>query len=258
MTDQNKNDGGAVNNGANNGDGAATDGGQGNEVKIYRPEGMPDHYAGASDNETIDKLYKAVNGFRKDQAKGKGFPEKLDDYKLELPEEISSKLIRAGEDGKDPVFEHMRGVFHSRGISSEDAIAIMTEYASKFGDPAGDESTADFEYKSIGGAEKAQPMIDGAKTFLQGLQNSKKLSDKAVEELTLLTYHSEGLTAINELRALLGDKTIPSKIEGGGGGKKTQAELNKMMEDPKYWKEKDPSFIKEVTEGFQALYNESA
>jgi hypothetical protein len=27
-----------------------------------------------------------------------------------------------------------------------------------------------------------------------------------------------------------------------------------MMRDPRYWRERDPSFIAQVTEGFQRLY----
>ena len=33
-------------------------------------------------------------------------------------------------------------------------------------------------------------------------------------------------------------------------------DLQAMMSDPKYWRDKDPSFIAKVTEGFQRLYSE--
>ena len=33
-----------------------------------------------------------------------------------------------------------------------------------------------------------------------------------------------------------------------------EAELSSMMRDPKYWRDKDPSFVAKVTEGFQNLY----
>lgn len=34
-------------------------------------------------------------------------------------------------------------------------------------------------------------------------------------------------------------------------------DLQSMMRDPKYWRDKDPSFVAKVTEGFQRLYSNS-
>lgn len=33
-----------------------------------------------------------------------------------------------------------------------------------------------------------------------------------------------------------------------------EAELTRMMRDPRYWRERDPAFVAQVTEGFQRLY----
>jgi hypothetical protein len=33
-------------------------------------------------------------------------------------------------------------------------------------------------------------------------------------------------------------------------------ELHSMMRDPKYWRDRDPSFVAKVTEGFQRIYGE--
>ncbi|MDP2207053.1 MAG: hypothetical protein Q8K65_12195, partial [Alphaproteobacteria bacterium] len=76
----------------------------GTAPQAYRPEGLPDHFAGKDDRETIDKLHKAVDGFRKEQGK-KGVPETPDGYELALPDDIKQKVLRPGEDGKDALFE---------------------------------------------------------------------------------------------------------------------------------------------------------
>ena len=34
----------------------------------------------------------------------------------------------------------------------------------------------------------------------------------------------------------------------------SEKQLREMMNDPRYWKDRDPLFIKEVTEGFQQIY----
>jgi hypothetical protein len=35
----------------------------------------------------------------------------------------------------------------------------------------------------------------------------------------------------------------------------TLGELRNMQNDPRYWREKDPVFMKKVQEGYQRLYN---
>lgn len=240
---------------------AAGDENKGDEApKGYRPEGLSDHLYGISDNETIDKLFSAYDGARKELSKKSGVPDKLDDYKIELPEEISKVIIKAGEDGKDPIFEHMRGEFHKRGVKAEDAVAIMTEWASKYGEMQSammsGEGMPDFEYKGYGGAEKAQPVIDGGIAWATGLKNAGKLDDVGMEEIKLLTSHEGGLRLIEQLRVAMGGEQIPANIKGKEmGGAMDEKELQSMMRDPKYWRDKDPAFIDKVTKGFQALYN---
>ena len=42
-----------------------------------------------------------------------------------------------------------------------------------------------------------------------------------------------------------------AETESGSGN----LDLQSMMRDPKYWRDKDPSFVAKVTEGFQRLYS---
>lgn len=35
---------------------------------------------------------------------------------------------------------------------------------------------------------------------------------------------------------------------------RTEAELRRLMADPKYWRDRDPQIIDEVTQGFRTLY----
>jgi hypothetical protein len=40
----------------------------------------------------------------------------------------------------------------------------------------------------------------------------------------------------------------------GAGPELNEAALTGMMRDPRYWRERDPTFVAKVTEGFQRLY----
>jgi hypothetical protein len=40
----------------------------------------------------------------------------------------------------------------------------------------------------------------------------------------------------------------------GAQGDIDEAALTRMMRDPRYWRERDPAFVAQVTDGFQRLY----
>lgn len=40
------------------------------------------------------------------------------------------------------------------------------------------------------------------------------------------------------------------------GGELNEESLRKMMEDPRYWRDKDASYIARITKGFEKLYPE--
>lgn len=61
---------------------------------FYRPEGLPDHLVGKDGNETMDKLYGALKGYRERDAQA-GVPEKAEAYGQfsgEIPETIKPHL----------------------------------------------------------------------------------------------------------------------------------------------------------------------
>ncbi len=77
----------------------------------------------------------------------------------------------------------------------------------------------------------------------------KNLPPAAVEGLST-TY--EGVMALH--RMMTGNEpaalSLPSGRAPGGG----EAELQTLMRDPRYWRDRDPSVVSRVTEGFQRLY----
>lgn len=222
----------------------------------YRPEGLPDHLYGKDDKETIDKLNGVVAGIRKDLAK-KGVPETPDKYDIKLDDDIAKKVLRPGKDGKDPMLEKFKPIFHKRGVSNEAATEMVTELYKavvEMGaagiDPGaeGVEDPGDFDFKAMGGVEKAQPVIDASNAWLNNLSAGKKISTETLRELQLLTTHSQGVKALQELRVAMGEQPIPANLDGDGVAPPTVAEAEARMLDERYWKQgaKDESFIAET------------
>ncbi len=72
-----------------------------------------------------------------------------------------------------------------------------------------------------------------------------------VDALDSLSSSYEGVIALYNM--MNGDEPI---IGQGAGelSKSGEMDLQSMMRDPKYWRDKDPSFVSKVTEGFQRMY----
>lgn len=238
----------------------------GDAPKIYRPEGLPDHLAGENDQATIDNLFKAVEGYRKKQSTKDVVPESADKYIFEVPEELKDKILRAGDDGKDQILEAFKPIAHKHGIGQ----AAFNEMALEFSKSVfemqnaaaqDDAALADFDYTEYGGADKAQPVIDGVNVWANGLKATGKLDDADLNEIKLMAAHSQGLRVLSKLREMTGEKAIPVGGEKADGGAKiTQDMLNARVADPRYRsdsKDFDPAFHKETTEMYKELYNNS-
>ena len=52
--------------------------------------------------------------------------------------------------------------------------------------------------------------------------------------------------------ALTGDPR--GRVRGRAGAAGNEADLHKMMRDPRYWRDRDPALLAKVTEGFRQLY----
>jgi hypothetical protein len=83
----------------------------------YRPEGLPDHFAGADDKTTIDNLWKATKGFRDAEATRDAPPKEVAGYTLGEFSAEAKPYAAALE--KDTLFEEVKKVAHSTGIPAK-------------------------------------------------------------------------------------------------------------------------------------------
>lgn len=278
----NQNDGGQndgmggkdQNNNQNTGGADDNKSGQSGEVKVYAPKGMPDHFLGKTDQETIDLLMDGYKGARDELAKKgtivKDVPKTADGYTLEIPEDMKDKVMKPGEDGKDPILELFKPIAHKHGIGQKAFQDVVLELSKVVAEKAaandggeGEEALADFEYKEYGGADKAKPLIDGVSVWAKGLKNQGKLDDADIAEIGIMSTHSQGLKTLVKLREMTGEKPIPSNFDSGasGAGKVTEAMLNDRVADPRYQSDNpkfEKAFYDETTKMFQEFYNKAS
>ncbi|KIL97449.1 hypothetical protein CCC_00510 [Paramagnetospirillum magnetotacticum MS-1] len=57
-------------------------------------------------------------------------------------------------------------------------------------------------------------------------------------------------------RLMLSDEPSLGAAPSAGADGRTEEQLKKMINDPRYWKTKDPAFIAKVSDGFRRLYGE--
>jgi hypothetical protein len=62
----------------------------------------------------------------------------------------------------------------------------------------------------------------------------------------------EGIIALESVMEAMKDGSFAGSGQGNAGT--TEQELREMMNDPRYWKDRDPNYVKQVTDGFQQIY----
>lgn len=75
--------------------------------------------------------------------------------------------------------------------------------------------------------------------------------------LDALSTTAEGVLAIEQMMQG-GGRAEPALPRDGGHGTpqpESEAELRSMMRDPRYWRSREPEFVRRVTEGFRRLVN---
>jgi len=96
----------------------------------------------------------------------------------------------------------------------------------------------------FGGAEKWKEISRQLLTF--GQQNLPP------DVLDNLASSFEGVIALH--RMMKGEEPVLSTSSDIQGNDNADKDLQSMMRDPKYWRDRDPAFVQKVTEGFQKLY----
>jgi hypothetical protein len=169
-----------------------------------------------------------------------GCPECADDYSvllkndiIEIDPELNARLHSKGFTN-----EQVQEIYD---LATEKLIPMILDMASEF--------QADRELerlvKEFGGQEKWNLISSQLQEYGQ-----KNLPSFAYEGLCC-SY--DGVMALYNMMKT-GSKTVIAKEDGGSFTGLDESSLRSMMQNPKYWRDRDPAFIAKVSEGFQKIY----
>lgn len=175
-------------------------------------------------------------------APGAAVPERPEDYALTF------------EHGLFEADTEVNAALHEAGLTQDQAQKVYDLAADKLM-PMVESVASEFEAQRqrerlvahFGGAERFDTVAQQIEDWGQ-----RHLPEEAFEAMAS-TY--EGVVA---LYSMMQAGREPSLGPGGSAGQAPgEQDLQRMMRDPRYWRERDPGFIQQVTEGFRRLYPDS-
>lgn len=211
-----------------------------------RPEWLPEKFKTPEDlaksySELSQKLGAKDEDIRKSileeiQAEAfSGRPETAGDYKLpdtvDAEASVDNDLLKWWSDHS---FEN--------GYSQEEFEQGIQMYAQAV---MGNEPDLEAEAAKLGDNSAAR--IESASAFA-----NKFFPEDALPAIERMCETHAGILALEAIQEALKDGNFAGNTEPAA--QVSERQLKEMMNDPRYWKDRDPAYIKEVTEGFQQIY----
>ena len=167
-----------------------------------------------------------------------GVPDTPDAYELELQ-----------DDGLEADPEINRRL-HEAGFSQSQA-QLVYDLAREYVGPMVQQTAADFE--ATRQTERLQKHFGGDEawsTISRQIQEWGK-ANMAPAALSALSTTYEGCLALHKMMQSQEPGLVRTNAPSDRDG---TDELKAMMRDPRYWRDRDPGFIRQVTDGFSRLY----
>lgn len=211
-----------------------------------RPEWLPEKY---NSGEDLAKAYKELEsklGTKEEDIRNRIMeeiqseafsdrPESAGDY--QLPESIDES---AAVDNK--LLSWWAEHSFENGYSQEEFEQGIAMYAEAMN---GSMPDIEAEAKMLG--DNADQRIEAASLFA-----NKFFPEAALPAIERMCESHEGIIALETIMEAMKDGSFAGNTQAVAGT--SEKELREMMNDPRYWKDRDPHFIKQVTEGFQQIY----
>jgi hypothetical protein len=239
-------------------------GADGQGAQLHKPDGIPDHVLGQSDQETIDKLFTAYKGARDELAKGKPAIPKAGEYKFEWSDAVKGAGGIASDDEAVKAFAE---IANEHGYTQQQIDAIPKFFdklvekgviekpfdsARMLEDLAPAEFRGTPEQRQAKGGER----LNQAEAFIGQLTAEQGFSDAMKQELRLLTTSVEGVRVVEAFMR----SGMNASVSAGAGGRQTavtKADLQARTADPRndaFGSKFDPDFAEETRKMFKQLY----
>ena len=216
------------------------------EQTSEKPEWLPEKY---NTGEDLAKAYKELEsklGTKEEDIRSKIIeeiqteafserPESAGDY--QLPDIVNEEMAVDNE-----LLKWWADHSYENGFSQDEFNKGIEMYAQAIG---GQEPDLDAEAAKLG--DNANDRIQAASMFA-----NKFFPAEAIPAVERMCESHEGILALEAVMEAMKDGSFTAETQPTAG--QSEAELREMMNDPRYWKDRDPHFIKQVTEGFQGLY----
>ncbi len=215
---------------------------------LAKPDGLPDKFWDHEKGEVrMDALVKSYGELEKKMSTSSSsllnsdVPNSPDDYEIAV---------------KDNLFEpdaDMHARLHAKGFTC-DQVQEVYDLAVEKMIPMILDVAAEFQ---------ADREIDRLKNHFGGDDQWKEMSRQMLsygqknlspEVLKGMSSSYEGIMALYQM--MQSDEPQTLGAQGKMVSSNADKDLQSMMSDPKYWRDKDPAFIAKVTDGFKNLYTE--
>ncbi len=227
-------------------------------VSTTKPDGVPDKFWDAEHSRVrVDALLASYMALEKKLSrmvpapdtpddrlrllKLMGLPDTPDHYDITLSSDLVAidPELNARLHSKGFTCEQVQEVYD---LATEKLVPLILEVAAEF--------QADREIErlteSFGGAERWRKLSRQLHDF-----GTKSLPKDAFDGMAC-SY--DGVMALYKMMQS-GQSDIPLRGEGAGDAANLDEKaLRKMMQDPQYWRDRNPAFIAKVTSGFEKLY----
>lgn len=198
---------------------------------LYRPEGLPDHLAGASDTATIDELYKAYKGARTELSTRGGAPDSVDGYGLTFADDVPAHIKSLTAD--DPAIKIARDLALKHKMSPAQ-FGFVTDFLGEATKLGMIDAPLDLkaEMTAFGGEDAFEKARGAVKAQVETLKTRGLVGDAEMAELEMITSTAAGLKLITAMRG----GPAPALDPGGGNsvGALSFEDVQARMNDPRY------------------------
>ncbi|HJL18345.1 MAG TPA: hypothetical protein RMH99_21965 [Sandaracinaceae bacterium LLY-WYZ-13_1] len=233
-----------------------------------RPEGVPEKFwdpeAGALRTDALLKSYLELERRLGADAAGEGPRDdggELDGTAEETPAEAPvAPDIPDDPDGYEIATEsdlvapdpEVNKRLHEAGFTQDQA-QLVYALAEEYLLPAVSEAYGEvFVRQELGKLEQAFGGAEGWQATAEQLRNWGKANLEADVYETLASSY-DGVMAMHQMMQAREPRVVHADAPAAPAD---EGQLRRMMQDPRYWRDRDPAFVNEVTRGFERLFQE--